>query len=197
METDKGLLVVLASPSGGGKTTLIQNILKSADADYVYSISMTTRPPRNGEIDGKDYWFVSQDEFMNKVKNNEFIEYEQVHDWFYGTPRQPIQQWLNDGKIVLLDLDVHGALHLKRRYAQKSLLIFLQPPNKQALLQRLKKRSTETSEQIARRLERLPEEIKQADQFDIIIVNDDLNKTVRKIQKIIKKRDNQFQRMEV
>jgi guanylate kinase len=163
----------------------------NADADdYVYSISMTTRPPRQGEINGRDYWFVDQDEFLQKIKNNEFIEYEQVHGWYYGTPTRPIQQWLKEGKVVLLDLDVLGALALKKQFSRNIVLIFLRPPNAAALIERLKKRSTETSRQIDRRLERAPAEMEKADEFDRIIVNKDLDETIKQVKKIIKNKRN-------
>lgn len=196
MDKEKGLLVVLASPSGGGKTTVIKNILKSDNDDFIYSVSLTTRPARDGEVNGRDYWFVSLDEFMNKVNNHEILEYERVHDWYYGTPEQPIRQWLKDDKIVLLDLDVFGALNIKKHFANSSLLIFLQPPNEEALIQRLKARSTETAAQIAKRLQRLPEEMSKAELFDVVIVNDDLKKTVQEIKKMIYKAKT-FQQMEV
>ena len=126
---ENGLLVVLSSPSGGGKTTVIKKILQDNHPDYCYSISMTTRPKRAGEEDGRDYWFVSPDEFQQKIKDDEFIEYEQVHDWYYGTPKSSITAWVNAGRIVLLDVDVFGALRLKKYFSEKALLIFLKPPS--------------------------------------------------------------------
>jgi guanylate kinase len=184
-----GLLVVLSSPSGGGKTTVIKAIKKD-DSHYIYSVSMTTRPPRQGEVDGRDYWFVKQDEFQRKINNDELIEYEKVHDWFYGTPKEPIQKWLEQGKIVLLDLDVLGALRLKEQLGDDVLLIFLRPPNEDVLIQRLKKRSTESEAQINRRLERVHLEMSKADDFDVIVVNDDLQDTIKNVKKIINEHRN-------
>ena len=114
MNKDKGLLVVLSSPSGGGKTTVIKKIFEEKNPDYVYSISMTTRPIRKGEANGRDYWFVSFQEFEEILENDGFIEHEQVHDWHYGTPGKPILEWLQHGKTVLFDLDVFGALNIKK-----------------------------------------------------------------------------------
>lgn len=187
MNKDKGLLVVLSSPSGGGKTTVI-NKLKSEECDFQYSISMTTRPPRNGEQNGRDYWFVNEKEFQRKIKNDALIEFEKVHDWYYGTPRQPIIEWLEQGQVVLLDLDVFGALQLKNQFDSETLLIFIKPPNEQVLLKRLKNRSTESSAQISKRLERVPKEMDKAEEFDEIVINDDLNKTINKVKQLIKEK---------
>lgn len=184
MNNVNGLLVVLSSPSGGGKTTVIKYITHE-NSDYIYSVSMTTRPPRDGEVNGRDYWFVSHDEFQRKIKNDELIEYEQVHDWFYGTPKAPIQEWLANGKTVLLDLDVLGALCLKKQLGDEVLLIFLRPPREEVLIERLKNRSTESIEQINRRLERVHLEMSKANEFDIVIVNDDLQDTIKNVKKII------------
>jgi len=190
MNKAKGLLVVLSSPSGGGKTTVIKKIKSENCSDYIYSVSMTTRRPRNGEVNGKDYWFVTPEEFDEKIKCGELIEYEQVHDWYYGTPKAPIRGWLKEGKVVLLDLDVFGALHLKEQLDQNVLLIFLSPPNQEALLERLKNRSTESKAQIDKRLQRVPVEMSKADQFDAIVVNDDLDQTVGKVIEIINNKRN-------
>jgi guanylate kinase len=180
-----GLLVVLSSPSGGGKTTVIKQIIADGPPDYLYSISMTTRPMRKGEIAGKDYWFVTPVEFQNHVERGELIEHERVHDWYYGTPKTPIVDWIRQGKVVFLDLDVYGALELKQQFGDKALLIFLAPPSEGELLDRLVHRSTETKQQIARRLERLPEEMKKAQEFDYVLVNAHLDETTSTLQKLI------------
>ncbi len=190
MNNINGLLVVLSSPSGGGKTTVIKNIDQEKNDDYIYSVSMTTRPPRAGEVDGRDYWFVSHDEFQRKIENGELIEYEQVHDWFYGTPKAPVLTWLTQGKVVLLDLDVLGALRLKEQLGDEVLLIFLRPPSEDVLVERLKKRSTESAEQINRRLERVHLEMSKADDFDVVIVNDNLNETIDNVKKTINEHRN-------
>ena len=188
MNKDNGLLVVLSSPSGGGKTTVIHKIIERSNGEYFYSISMTTRPKREGEVNGKDYWFVSEDEFLELIARDGFIEYESVHDWYYGTPKGAIENWLCQGKIVFLDLDVIGALNLKKQYSGKTLLIFLKPPSEKVLLDRLKKRSTETSQQIAKRLERVTEEMNRAPEFDVVLVNENLEKTIQSVIEIIKEK---------
>ena len=120
----KGLLVVVSSPSGGGKTTVIKNILKDSNESYIYSVSLTTRAKRDGELDGQDYWFVTKSVFEQKIINHELIEYERVHDYYYGTPKKPIEEWLATGKIVLMDIDVKGALSIKKEFNKDSILIF-------------------------------------------------------------------------
>jgi len=163
---DKGLLVVLSSPSGGGKTTIIHHILQQGHSDYTYSISMTTRPKRQGEKNGVDYLFVNEEEFNRHIKKGSLLEYERVHDWFYGTPKRPIEEWIREGWVVFLDLDVYGALQVKNLYKSQCLLVFLKPPSLEELRTRLKNRSTETREQIERRLKRVPREMELAEKFD-------------------------------
>jgi guanylate kinase len=194
---DKGLLVVLSSPSGGGKTTVIKRMVEDNDENYVYSVSMTTRPIRGGEVSGVDYLFISHDKFMEMIRQNRFIEYERVHDCYYGTPRAPIENWIDQGVTVFLDLDVLGALRLKRQFGDSALLIFLKPPNEKVLLQRLQRRSTETPAQIARRLERVTAEMAKADDFDVVIVNENLEKTIQKLKKAIAEKKMALSCMEV
>lgn len=184
MSKEKGLLVVLSSPSGGGKTTVIKKVIDS-DSDYIYSISMTTRQMRSGEENGRDYWFVSDDEFESSIKNGNLVEYENVHGCFYGTPVDKISEWLAQEKIVFLDLDVYGAMRVKERFDTRALLIFLKPPDEKALIERLVNRSTETKQQIEKRLSRMPEEMKMAEKFDFIIVNNDLQETIDQVKKVV------------
>lgn len=159
--------------------------MEENNENYVYSISMTTRPIRDGEVHGVDYLFVSHDEFMEMIRQNLFIEYERVHDWYYGTPRGPIDKWIDDGVTVFLDLDVLGALRLKRQFEDNVLLIFLKPPSEKVLLQRLHRRSTETPSQIGKRLERVAAEMARAAEFDVVIVNENLQKTIGQVKKAI------------
>ncbi len=185
---NNGLLVVLSSPSGGGKTTIIRKIIQSGPPDYVYSISMTSRPKRNGETDGHDYFFVDEQTFEQHIKNNDLLEYERVHGWHYGTPKLPVEKWIKEGKAVFMDIDVFGAKHIKQEFKEKALLIFLKPPDENVLIERLKKRSTEDDEQIKKRLQRLPEEMACADDFDVVIINDDLNETVNKVKQLVEQK---------
>jgi len=187
VEYKQGILVVLAAPSGGGKSTIISRILQQdKENEFIYSISATTRQPRGDEKHGKDYWFLSTTEFEQLVKNDELIEYEKVHDRYYGTLKKPIVDWIRDHKIVLLDIDVFGAKKVKSLFPKDAVLVFIKPPSKEVLVQRLLARKTETEQQIEHRLQRLDLELKESAHFDYIVINDELDKTVREIQTIIK-----------
>jgi len=189
LKSKKGLLVAVSSPSGGGKSTIIKRILaKNKEKPYVYSVSMTTRAKREGEIDGRDYWFVDEETFKEKIKSGDLIEYENVHGWFYGTPKAPIQNWIDRGKIVFLDIDVYGALSLRKLFPNSSLLIFLKPPDLEVLKKRLLGRATEDKSKIQKRLQRVPVEMAAMNKFDEIVVNDDLDEAVRQIEKIVNKK---------
>jgi guanylate kinase len=179
-------LVVVSSPSGGGKTTVIRHLLKDKSMPFVFSVSMTTRAQRSGEKDGKDYWFVSEDEFREKVSGKELVEYEKVHNYYYGTPKKPLEQWQSEGKVVLLDLDVNGALAIKRLYPDSSLTIFLKPPNPEVLKQRLLARATEDDRQLSVRMSRMALEMKIGESFDYSVVNDVLYEAVDAVIDIIR-----------
>lgn len=181
----KGLLVVLSAPSGGGKSTVIRRILAKGHAKFRYSVSMTTRPQRPGETDGKDYFFVSEDQFRSAIAREEMVEFEQVHGNWYGTPKLKLQEWVSQGLVIFLDLDVHGALAIKKHFPEESLIIFLKPPDMGTLVQRLTHRRTETEQQIEKRLQRLPEEMALADQFDQVVINDNLEQTISMVEKLV------------
>ena len=183
----RGLLVIISSPSGGGKTSVIQELMKHPEIDFEYSISATTRKPRPGEINAKDYIFLSEEEFFLKKNKGEFIEWEKVHQYYYGTPKKRIEQWLDERKIVLLDLDVNGGLRIKQKYPENVIAIFIEPPSMIELIERLKNRKTESIEEINKRLQRIPLELKKKNQFDYVIVNENLKKTVEQVIKIIDK----------
>ncbi|MBD3378218.1 guanylate kinase [candidate division KSB1 bacterium] len=178
-------MIAISAPSGGGKTTVIQRLMERQDRPFVYSLSMTTRTKRNVESPGKDYIFVSEDEFKDHISKGDLIEYEKVHGHYYGTPKAPIEKWVKKGKLVLFDIDVRGALSIKQAYPRASLLIFLKPPNLEALRERLAGRKTETREQIQQRLDRVELEMEHSEQFDYQIINDDLEQTVETILQII------------
>lgn len=180
-----GLLIILSSPSGGGKTSVIRAILQQYPADFVYSISATTRPPRPGEIHGYDYLFLSPEQFQQLIDAELLLEWEQVHGYYYGTPKQFIEQAIDQGKMVLLDVDVNGALRIAKRYPQNCLTIFLAPPSMEKLVERLQARKTDSEAAIHRRLERIPMEMKKSSQFDYVIINDDLQRTIEEVVRVI------------
>ena len=179
-----GLLCVISSPSGGGKSSIIREILKR-HPEYKYSISATTRPRRHYERDGVDYYFLSDDEFDRRLQQGDFIEWAWVHGHRYGTLKKPIEKMLANGDVVLLDIDVIGGRNVRKLFPENSLLIFLKPPSVEELIRRLKGRKSETEEQIKKRLERLPMEMAAADEYDVQIVNDDFEETVRQVDRII------------
>ena len=182
----KGLLVVISAPSGGGKTTVIRKVLASGNDHFRYSISATTRPLRTGEVDGQDYHFLSLEEFKDKKEQGEYVEWAEVHDNYYATPRKPIEKWLNEGKTVFLDLDVNGGLEVKEYFNDSALLIFIKPPSIESLEQRLKGRKTETQHEIDKRLKRVPEEMHKSQRYDYQILNEDLDNTKTEILEIIR-----------
>lgn len=153
-----------------------------------YSISMTTRPLRKNEVNGKDYLFVSHDEFMNAVEKNEFVEYEKVHDWMYGTPKKEITDALNNGEVLLIDIDVKGGMAIKSEYPEDTLTVFIKPPSIEELKKRLRARGTESEDKIEKRLQRYELELSKTDEFDIIIMNEDFNKAVRQFATSIDKK---------
>ena len=171
---------------------MIQEVLRRKP-EYAYSISATTRPRRGHEIDGKDYFFLNEKEFKEKIEKGDFIEWAEVHGYLYGTPRESIETKLKEGKIVLLDIDVEGGMSIKKLYPDRSLLIFLKPPSIEALIERLMHRSTETEDQIKKRLERIPKEMAYADFYDVVIINDDFNRTVTEVIETIEMNRNQLE----
>lgn len=179
------MLVLIASPSGGGKTTVIQRLVHDYPDKFVYSVSATTRAPRPNEIDGKDYIFLSDAEFLARAKANQFLEWEEVHGYFYGTDANFIRESLAAGKYVLLDLDVKGCLRVAKEFKGKAITIFLTPPSLADLVDRLKKRKTDSMQEINKRLQRIPMEMEKSKQFDFVIINENLETTVEKVFQLI------------
>ena len=169
MENDcqntKGLLCVISSPSGGGKSSVIRTI-RNHYPEYKYSISATTRKKRPRETHGVDYYFVSNEEFDRYIEQDGFIEWAEVHTDRYGTLKKPIKKMLENGDVVLLDIDVIGGMNVSRLYSECSLLIFLKPPSLEELKRRLLGRKSENENQIKKRLERLPREMSYANKYD-------------------------------
>ena len=173
---NKGILVVISGFSGAGKGTVIKKLLEKSD-DYCLSVSMTTRAPRPGEVDGKDYFFVTREKFEQTIEENGLIEHAQFVGNYYGTRRAYVEQKLNEGKNVILEIEIQGAMNIKKLYPE-SVLLFITPPTAEELERRLKGRGTETEEVIAGRLSRASEESDGIDEYDFIVVNDDLDKCV-------------------
>jgi guanylate kinase len=178
-------LVVISAPSGAGKTTICKKLIER-NRDFRLSISATTRKPRANEVNGKDYFFISKKEFDSKVTNDEFLEHEVVHDNLYGTLRGFVINLLKDGYTILFDIDVKGALKLKKEFGN-AILIFVSVPSIEDLRQRLRERKTDDKDEILKRLKRLNEEFEKSTYFDYLVINDDLNRAVTKIEEIIEK----------
>ncbi|MFP4452153.1 MAG: guanylate kinase [Desulfobacterales bacterium] len=179
-----GRLFILSAPSGTGKTTLCRRIL-SAFPDMSYSISFTTRPPRNGEAEGKDYHFISRQQFERMIRENRLAEWAKVHGNYYGTSAELLEEDLGRGRDVLLDIDVNGARQIIRHFPE-SMPIFIMPPSMEALGQRLKKRGSDPPEVIENRLRAAEKEIACSNEYRHVIVNDDLEETVEKLTALIK-----------
>ena len=176
MPNDRGLLVIVSSPSGAGKTTLTKALLKEFEGRLEFSVSYTTRPIRPGEVDGRDYWFISADEFERMVERVEFAEWAWVHSNRYGTAQAPIEAALTAGRDIVFDVDFQGGASLSSRWPQDSLKIFILPPSMEALETRLRQRATDAPEVIQRRLRKAKEELAHWNEYQHLIVNDDLEK---------------------
>jgi guanylate kinase len=172
----RGVLVIVSSPSGAGKTTLTRRLLAEFGPQLEFSVSYTTRPMRPGEVDGRDYWFVSPETFGEMVERDEFAEYAWVHQNRYGTAKAPIDAALSAGRDVIFDVDWQGGRHLSERWPQDSLKIFILPPDVDALKTRLRQRATDAPEVIDRRVGKAIEELEHYDEYQHLIVNDDLDR---------------------
>lgn len=181
---DKGMLVVLSGPSASGKDTVLSEVYKSS-ADLIQSVSMTTRAPRDGEIDGIDYYFVSEEYFLNAVNSGQMLEYAKYGANYYGTPKAPVDNWLEDGKTVILKIEVQGAENIRKLY-DDSISIFITPPSLAVLEKRLRLRGTEQEEDIKRRLDIAADELKKIVDYDYVVINDALVNAVEDVKSIIK-----------
>jgi len=182
----EGVLLVLSSPSGAGKTTILERLLERS-TNLVRSVSMTTRKPRSGEINGKDYFFVTEKKFHELCEAGQMLEYAKVFENFYGIPRNFIEQNLSSGISVLLSIDWQGAFHLFKLMRKKVVSIFILPPSMEELRLRLQKRNTDSASEIERRLAEAQKEISKSDKYDYIITNDDIDKSVEEISSILNK----------
>ncbi len=181
----EGKLFIFSAPSGSGKTTIVRTLLEK-DLDLEFSISATSRPKRENETDGKDYYFLSADDFKEKIDKDEFVEWEEVYEnRFYGTLKSELERIWNQGKHVIFDVDVVGGLRIKKKYPDKALSIFIMPPSIEELEKRLILRSTDSIEDIETRINKAKEELNYAERFDIIIVNDNLDNAIMESEKVV------------
>jgi guanylate kinase len=182
----EGKLIIFSAPSGAGKTTIVHHLLETIPG-LQFSVSACSRPKREDEQNGIDYYFVTVDEFKKKIQNDEFVEWEEVYkDNFYGTLKSEIQRIWSLNKHVVFDVDVIGGLNLKKQFGEKALAVFVMPPSIESLEERLKKRHTETPESIARRMGKAEQELKTADQFDKILLNENLKDAFAEAEKIVR-----------
>ncbi len=179
----QGHLFIVSAPSGAGKTTLCNAVLKALPG-LEYSVSYTTRSPRKGEQEGVDYHFIIQDIFCERIESNDWAEWAEVHGNFYGTSAKKLEKTLNSGKDVLLDIDTQGAKKLRSRYPDAT-SIFIMPPSFEALKERLAKRGTDSAESIARRLEDAKKEMREAASYDVVITNGDLSVAIAELKQVI------------
>lgn len=181
----KGKLVIFSAPSGAGKTTIVKHLLQQG-YNFEFSISATTRPKRDGEIDKKDYYFLTVEDFRARIAANDFLEWEEVYDGkYYGTLKNEVERIRQQGKHVLFDVDVVGGSNIKQFYGDEALAVFVQPPSIDVLEQRLVGRSTDSPEVIAERVAKAEHELTYANKFDVIIVNDVLETAFKETETVV------------
>lgn len=182
--SNRGMLIVLSGPSGVGKGTVRQAMLEDEFRDFHYSVSMTTRRPRPGEQDGVDYYFVSKEEFEQEIANDGMLEYAQYVDNYYGTPMKYVNQTLESGRDVLLEIEVQGAMQVREK-CPDGVFIFLTPPDLLELRNRIQKRGTDDQATIDKRMQKAADEIRMMENYDYAVVNDEIPNAVQRIEKII------------
>jgi len=180
-------LIALTAPSGAGKTTIARHLLKTFD-ELEFSISATTREKRAHEVDGRDYYFLTKEEFEQKVTNEEFVEWEEVYEGqFYGTLKSEIARIRTTNKFVIFDIDVEGAISIKEIYGDEAMVIFIKPPSPEVLFERLRKRKTESPASLEKRINRARRELTYEDKFDRVLINDDLQIALSDAEQLIRK----------
>ena len=178
----KGKLIVVSGPSGVGKGTIVKTLIKRR-SDVVESVSCTTRPPRAGEVHGREYYFLDKADFLKRIEENDFLEYDEHFGNYYGTPKSFVKETLKE-KSVILEIDVVGALNAKKEFPD-CVLVMIVPPSEEELKRRLISRGTESEEEVANRLQRLSYELAQKDKYDIVIVNDDLETAIADLSAVV------------
>ncbi len=182
----KGKVIVIAAPSGCGKSTIINALLEGGDLNLGFAVSATTRPPREGEKEGVNYFYMTEEAFRDAIAEGDFLEYEEVYPGrLYGTLRSEVDRIIEEGHNIILDLDVNGALGVKREYGKDAITIFIEPPSLEELRNRLERRGTESPEIIDVRIDRAQYEMSRASEFDARIVNDDLAEAIRQTRNLI------------
>jgi len=181
----EGKLIILSAPSGAGKTTIVHYLLNKLP-ELAFSISATTRAKRGNETNNEDYYFIGKEDFLHKIAQKEFVEFEEVYQGvYYGTLRSEIERIWQSGKHVIFDIDVQGGIHLKKKYGEKALSIFVQPPSLEVLIERLKNRGTDSTGELAERIEKAKQELTYANNFDFILKNDDLETACKEAQTLV------------
>ncbi|MBO5333398.1 MAG: guanylate kinase [Clostridia bacterium] len=193
MANKEGMLILFSGPSGVGKDAVLDIVLNK-DKSLQKSISLTTRDIRENEVDGKDYYFISMDEFENMIAQGKVLEFAKYGSNLYGTPKAPIDKWLSEGKTVILKIEVQGATKIKELYPD-SVAIFVLPPSMKELENRLRSRGTEKEDDIKKRLDIAREEIKRSKDYDFIVINDDLESVSNNVLSIVKSLDFSYKRM--
>jgi len=182
----EGKLIIFSAPSGAGKTTIVKYLLGRFPDKLAFSISASTREPRANEVDGKDYYFISKEDFLHKIAHKEFVEFEEVYSGtFYGTLRSEIDRIWASGKIVIFDIDVIGGLHLKKKFGKQALAIFVQPPSLDVLIHRLRSRGTDSDEKLNERIAKADKELKFSNEFDVILENDNLEEACIQAEQLV------------
>jgi len=183
----QGKLIIFTAPSGSGKTTLVKHLLKQ-DLNLSFSVSATTREKRAKETDGKDYYFISYKAFLQKIENGDFLEYQEVYDGnYYGTLHKELERVWAMGKHIIFDIDVEGALNIKRAYGERVLTVFVRPPSVEVIEQRLRRRATESKKTLKQRLDKAVAELAYEPRFDVSVLNDDLDTAKADAYEIVSK----------
>lgn len=181
----EGKLIIFTAPSGAGKTTIVRHLLDTFP-QLAFSVSATSRAPRGNEVDGRDYYFLSPEKFRQLIDEKAFLEWEEVYaNQFYGTLLSEVERLWGEGKHILFDIDVKGALRLKRKFPERTLSVFVKPPSKEALAERLRGRRTDSPEQIEKRIRKAEEELQFDNQFDVILVNDVLERALQEAVSLV------------
>ncbi|MDI1235811.1 MAG: guanylate kinase [bacterium] len=179
-------VIIFSAPSGSGKTTVVNHLLKTIP-ELGFSISATTRKPRENELNGREYHFLELEDFESKIERNEFLEHEEVYSGiFYGTLNSEIERLWKEGKTVVFDVDVVGGLNIKKKFGSQALSVFLRPPSIDILMERLRKRSTEVEHQLQMRIEKAQFELQFEKQYDMVLINDKLEDTLQKAEEIVR-----------